>query len=140
MPARNVLNTPLVTCCEDPLTGFYRDGCCNTGAEDIGLHLVCAEMTAEFLAFSKQRGNDLSTPQFGFPGLEPGDRWCLACGGGKRRSWRVSHLRSCWKPRTFRRSNSSRSKSCKRTPSSSQAGYRWRVDAGKILFARLRKC
>lgn len=77
MPARNVLNTPLETCCEDPMTGFYRDGCCNTGAEDVGLHLVCTEMTAEFLAFSKKRGNDLSTPQRGFPGLKPGDRWCL---------------------------------------------------------------
>ncbi len=77
MPARNVLNTLLTTCCEDPLTGFYRDGCCNTGAEDLGLHLVCAEMTADFLAFSKRRGNDLSTPQPGFAGLQPGDRWCL---------------------------------------------------------------
>jgi uncharacterized protein (DUF2237 family) len=62
-----------------PRTGFYRDGCCNTGPDDRGLHLVCAVMTAEFLAFSKARGNDLSTPfpASGFPGLKPGDRWCL---------------------------------------------------------------
>ena len=61
------------------MTGFYRDGCCNTGREDVGSHTVCAVMTAEFLAFSKSRGNDLSTPvpEFGFPGLKPGDRWCL---------------------------------------------------------------
>ena len=61
------------------MTGFYRDGCYNTGAEDLGSHTVCAVMTAEFLEFSKSRGNDLSTPvpEFGFPGLEPGDRWCL---------------------------------------------------------------
>lgn len=77
--ARNVLGTPLETCCSDPVTGFYRDGCCNTGPGDAGLHLVCAVMTAEFLAFSKARGNDLTTPfpEFGFPGLTPGDRWCL---------------------------------------------------------------
>jgi uncharacterized protein len=61
------------------MTGFYRDGCCNTGAEDVGSHTVCVLATAEFLAFSKSRGNDLSTPvpDFGFPGLKPGDRWCL---------------------------------------------------------------
>ena len=61
------------------MTGFYRDGCCNTGADDAGLHLVCAEMTDEFLEFSVERGNDLVTPmpQFGFPGLKAGDRWCL---------------------------------------------------------------
>ena len=77
--ARNVLGDPLVPCSHDPLTGFYRDGCCNTGGQDRGLHLVCAVMTAEFLRFSKARGNDLSTPhpEFGFPGLKPGDRWCL---------------------------------------------------------------
>lgn len=77
--ARNVLGTELATCSLDPVTGFYRDGCCNTGAEDLGLHLVCAVMTAEFLKFSASRGNDLSTPrpEFGFPGLKPGDRWCL---------------------------------------------------------------
>lgn len=77
--ARNVLGTPLELCSLQPRTGFYRDGCCNTGPEDIGSHTVCAEMTAEFLAFSKAAGNDLSTPrpEFGFSGLVPGDRWCL---------------------------------------------------------------
>lgn len=77
--ARNVLGGLLASCSTDPLTGFYRDGCCNTGAEDMGRHLVCAEMTTEFLAFSKARGNDLSTPrpEYRFPGLKAGDRWCL---------------------------------------------------------------
>jgi hypothetical protein len=80
--ARNVLGDPLVPCSHEPLTGFYRDGCCNTGGQDQGLHLVCAVMTAEFLAFSKGAGNDLSTPreEWGFPGLKPGDRWCLCMG------------------------------------------------------------
>ncbi len=78
-PSINVLGGVLLPCSTEPVTGFYRDGCCNTGAEDIGLHTVCAVMTAEFLLFSKSRGNDLSTPmpQYGFAGLEPGDRWCL---------------------------------------------------------------
>jgi len=77
--AKNVLGTDLQTCSEVPLTGFYRDGCCNTGAEDIGLHIVCAYMTQEFLDFSKSVGNDLSTPipSFNFPGLKPGDQWCI---------------------------------------------------------------
>lgn len=77
--ARNVLGGPLEPCSTDPMTGFYRDGCCNTGPSDAGLHLVCAEMTDEFLAFSKARGNDLSTPNamFGFEGLTEGARWCL---------------------------------------------------------------
>jgi uncharacterized protein (DUF2237 family) len=77
--ARNVLGGPLALCSDDPVTGFYRDGCCNTGREDVGSHTVCAVMTAEFLAFSKERGNDLSTPmpEFEFRGLKPGDRWCL---------------------------------------------------------------
>jgi uncharacterized protein (DUF2237 family) len=77
--AKNVLGTPLRTCSTDPMTGFFRTGCCDTGADDLGLHIVCAEMTAEFLTFSASRGNDLSTPNpwFGFPGLRPGDRWCL---------------------------------------------------------------
>lgn len=77
--AKNVLGTDLQTCSTEPLTGFYRDGCCNTGAGDAGVHVVCAEMTAEFLDFSKSSGNDLSTPvpMFQFPGLQPGDRWCL---------------------------------------------------------------
>jgi uncharacterized protein len=78
-PSRNVLGGVLETCSIQPMTGFFRNGCCDTGPEDIGSHTVCAVMTAEFLAFSKSRGNDLSTPrpEFGFPGLQPGDRWCL---------------------------------------------------------------
>lgn len=77
--ARNVLGGPLLPCSVAPLTGFFRDGCCNTAPEDAGLHTVCAQMTAEFLAFSRRMGNDLSTPrpEFGFAGLKPGDRWCL---------------------------------------------------------------
>ncbi len=77
--ARNVLGEPLEACSIKPTTGFYRDGCCNTGPEDVGSHTVCAVMTAGFLEFSKSRGNDLSTamPEFDFPGLKPGDRWCL---------------------------------------------------------------
>ena len=77
--ARNVLGGELIPCSLDPLTGFYRNGCCETGPHDLGLHTVCAVMTEAFLAYSKAAGNDLSTPQpaFGFPGLLPGDRWCL---------------------------------------------------------------
>jgi uncharacterized protein (DUF2237 family) len=77
--AKNVLGTDLQSCSTDPMTGYYRDGCCNTGAGDMGVHVVCAQMTAEFLAFSQSRGNDLITPhpEFEFPGLSPGDRWCL---------------------------------------------------------------
>lgn len=77
--ARNVLGGMLLPCSMAPLTGFFRDGCCNTDENDIGLHTVCAEMTAEFLAFSRANGNDLSTPrpEYGFAGLSPGDRWCL---------------------------------------------------------------
>lgn len=77
--ASNVLGTALQPCGFDPVTGFYRDGCCHTGPGDSGLHTVCAEMDAEFLAFSRARGNDLSTPipEYDFPGLRPGDRWCL---------------------------------------------------------------
>src|SRR5215470_3668167 len=76
---RNVLGERLDVCSINPMTGFFRDGCCDTGQEDIGSHTVCAVMTAAFLEFSKSRGNDLSTPmpEFGFPGLKPGDRWCL---------------------------------------------------------------
>jgi uncharacterized protein len=76
---RNVFGDPLASCSEQPLTGFYRTGCCHTGPEDAGLHTVCVEVSSAFLAFSEARGNDLSTPrpEFGFPGLRPGDRWCL---------------------------------------------------------------
>ena len=78
----NVVGGDLLECSADPLTGFYRDGCCGTGPEDVGSHTVCALVTTEFLEFSKRAGNDLSTPQlvFGFPGLDPGDRWCLCAG------------------------------------------------------------
>ena len=77
--ARNVLGGRLQTCSVDPKTGFYRDGCCHTGPNDQGKHLVCVVMTDEFLAFSKEQGNDLSTPipQYNFPGLNDGDQWCL---------------------------------------------------------------
>ena len=76
---RNVLGEALAPCSSDPLTGFFRNGYCATGPEDAGRHVVCCEMTAEFLAFSKSRGNDLTTPhpEWAFPGLKPGDRWCL---------------------------------------------------------------
>ncbi len=79
LTARNVLGEPLEICSIKPMTGFYRDGCCNTGQEDIGSHTVCAVMTSAFLEFSKSHGNDLSTPipELGFPGLKAGDRWCL---------------------------------------------------------------
>ena len=77
--ARNVFGAPLACCCTSPLTGFNRDGYCHTGPHDLGSHTVCAEMTAAFLDFSRRHGNDLVTPrpEFGFPGLRPGDRWCL---------------------------------------------------------------
>jgi len=78
-PSRNVLGGPLLVCSVDPMTGFFRNGCCDTAPEDTGSHTVCAVMTDEFLAFSKAAGNDLSTPhpEFGFPGLKAGDHWCL---------------------------------------------------------------
>ncbi|MCB0995356.1 MAG: DUF2237 domain-containing protein [Acidimicrobiales bacterium] len=77
--ATNVEGGPLEPCSLDPLTGFYRNGCCDTGGDDVGVHVVCAVMTDDFLEFSRSRGNDLSTPrpEFGFSGLVPGDRWCL---------------------------------------------------------------
>ncbi len=77
--AKNVLGGTLVPCSMDPLTGYFRTGCCDTGAGDVGVHVVCAQVTAEFLAFSRDRGNDLITPvpYYNFPGLKPGDRWCL---------------------------------------------------------------
>jgi uncharacterized protein len=83
--ARNVLGGELEPCSNEPVTGFFRNGCCETGPHDLGLHTVCAVMTAEFLAYSKHAGNDLSTPQPGsnFPGLKPGDRWCLCAGRWK---------------------------------------------------------
>jgi uncharacterized protein (DUF2237 family) len=79
MTSLNVLGTPLVACSFDPITGYFRDGCCNTNAQDQGTHVVCARVTAEFLAYSLARGNDLITPrpEARFAGLKPGDRWCL---------------------------------------------------------------
>jgi uncharacterized protein len=84
--ARNVLGGRLELCCTSPMTGFYRTGRCETGPDDLGVHSVCVEVTAEFLAYSKAVGNDLSTPQmgFGFPGLVPGDRWCLCAARWKQ--------------------------------------------------------
>jgi uncharacterized protein len=75
----NIYGEPLQPCCEQPKTGFFRDGCCNTSAADVGSHTVCVEVTMEFLEYSRFRGNDLSTPlpEFGFAGLKPGDKWCL---------------------------------------------------------------
>ncbi|MDP2817756.1 MAG: DUF2237 domain-containing protein [Polaromonas sp.] len=79
MTAKNVLGTELLPCSYDPLTGYFRDGCCNTDESDLGSHLVCVRVTPEFLAFSAERGNDLATarPEYRFAGLQPGDRWCL---------------------------------------------------------------
>ncbi len=92
---RNVLGGPLETCSLRPRTGFFRDGCCNTGPDDFGLHVVCAQMTAEFLAFSREQGNDLTTPmpELGFPGLVPGDRWCICAG-----RWREALDAGCAPP------------------------------------------
>lgn len=90
--SQNVLGGRLETCSLDPRTGFTRTGCCETGPQDVGSHTVCAEMTAEFLAFSKSRGNDLSTPhpEWGFAGLKPGDRWCLCAP-----RWQEAFLAGC---------------------------------------------
>jgi uncharacterized protein (DUF2237 family) len=90
--SRNVLGTQLQTCSTDPVTGFFRDGCCETGPTDRGRHIVCAVMTDHFLAFSKASGNDLSTPmpQYRFPGLKAGDRWCLCL-----ERWREAHKAGC---------------------------------------------
>ena len=90
--ARNVIGEPLEPCSTAPMTGFFRDGCCNTSAEDRGSHTVCAVVTDDFLAFSRARGNDLSTamPRFGFPGLKAGDRWCL-CAPRWQEAFAVGH-------------------------------------------------
>jgi len=84
----NVLGEPLEPCSTDPMTGWFRDGCCETGRDDRGRHIVCAVVTEAFLSFSKSRGNDLSTPrpEYNFPGLTPGDRWCLCL-----ERWREAH-------------------------------------------------
>ncbi len=93
--AKNVLGGPLQTCSTKPLTGFYRDGCCNTGEEDLGLHLVCTQVTAAFLAHQREVGNDLITPvpHYHFPGLKPGDRWCLCV-----QRWKQSLEAGCAAP------------------------------------------
>lgn len=90
--ARNVLGGLLTACSHDPLTGFYRDGCCHTGPEDRGVHTVCAIMTEAFLEYSRRLGNDLITPrpEWGFPGLKPGDRWCLCAD-----RWEEARLAGC---------------------------------------------
>jgi uncharacterized protein len=85
---RNVLGEPLEPCGTDPVTGFFRDGSCTTGPEDLGSHTVCAVVTAEFLRFQQETGNDLSTPrpEYAFPGLQPGDRWCVVAA-----RWRLAY-------------------------------------------------
>jgi uncharacterized protein (DUF2237 family) len=89
VPDRNVIGSELQPCGQDPVTGFYRDGCCHTGPEDIGSHTICAVVTAEFLEHQSQIGNDLQTPMamYGFPGLKPGDRWCVTAA-----NWLRAHL------------------------------------------------
>jgi uncharacterized protein (DUF2237 family) len=88
MSERNVLGTPLEACSLDPLTGFHRDGCCRTGPEDLGSHTICAVVSGEFLEYQREIGNDLSTPvpEYAFPGLNPGDRWCVTA-----RNWLRAH-------------------------------------------------
>ena len=100
----NVFGETLESCSEDPVTGFFRDGCCNTSDQDVGSHTVCVQVTQEFLEFSRFRGNDLSTPQpdFGFPGLQPGDRWCLCA-----ERWREAHAAGM-APRVYLRSTHER--------------------------------
>jgi uncharacterized protein (DUF2237 family) len=95
MADRNVVGGALEPCGTEPLTGFYRDGCCSTGPEDVGLHSICAVVTAEFLAHQRSIGNDLSTPmpQFRFPGLTPGDRWCVTAA-----NWLRAHSEGCAAP------------------------------------------
>ena len=89
-PGRNVLGGPLRACSYDPVTGYFRDGCCRTREDDTGLHVVCVRVTADFLAYSMHQGNDLSTPrpEWRFPGLQPGDRWCL-CAERWLEAWRA---------------------------------------------------
>lgn len=94
-PDANVVGGALLPCSSAPLTGFYRDGCCSTGPEDVGSHTVCAVMTEAFLVFSRSAGNDLSTPrpEWGFPGLQPGDRWCVCAA-----RWLEAHRAGCAPP------------------------------------------
>ncbi|PQM50464.1 DUF2237 family protein [Mycolicibacter virginiensis] len=95
MPDRNVLGGPLEPCGSDPITGFYRDGCCSSGPEDIGRHTICAVVTGEFLEHQRSIGNDLSTPMpaYRFPGLVPGDRWCVTA-----LNWLRAHRDGCAAP------------------------------------------
>ncbi|MBM3659341.1 MAG: DUF2237 domain-containing protein [Actinobacteria bacterium] len=95
MTERNVLGGALEPCGFDPMTGFYRDGCCNTGPEDLGSHTICAVVTADFLDHQRSIGNDLGTPMpmYHFPGLNPGDRWCVTA-----RNWVRAHLDGCAAP------------------------------------------
>lgn len=97
IPAKNILAEELVPCGMDPITGFYRDGCCDTGPEDAGSHTVCVEVSEEFLSFTASVGNDLSTPipAYGFPGLKAGDRWCL-CASRWLQAYEAGHA-----PRVF---------------------------------------
>ena len=92
---RNVLGGPLEPCGTDPVTGFFRDGCCSTGPEDLGAHTICAVVTREFLEHQRSIGNDLMTPmpQYRFPGLVPGDRWCVTA-----RNWAIAHADGCSAP------------------------------------------
>ncbi len=94
-PDVNVVGGVLLACSNDPLTGFYRDGCCGTGPEDVGSHTVCVVTTPHFLEFSAMAGNDLSTPRpdWGFPGIEPGDRWCICAA-----RWLEAHRAGCAPP------------------------------------------
>ena len=91
-PSRNVMGGPLDICSSKPMTGFFRNGCCDTSPEDVGSHTVCVVLTEDFLAFSSRAGNDLSTPvpEWGFPGLQPGDRWCLCAS-----RWLEAHRAGC---------------------------------------------
>lgn len=100
----NVFGEPLDDCSRNPLTGFFRDGCCNTSSQDGGSHTVCVEMTPEFLAFSRDRGNDLSTPrpELGFPGLQPGDRWCL-CAARWLEAYQKDAAPRVWLTRTHKK-------------------------------------
>ncbi len=100
----NVFGEPLDDCSRNPLTGFFRDGCCNTSQQDAGSHTVCVELSAEFLEFSRLRGNDLSTarPELGFPGLKPGDRWCL-CAARWLEAYEANAAPRVWLTRTHQR-------------------------------------
>ncbi|MEZ5167804.1 MAG: DUF2237 domain-containing protein [Acidimicrobiales bacterium] len=117
--ARNVLGGPLAECGRDPVTGFFRDGCCNTSDEDHGSHTVCTTVTARFLEFSRGAGNDLSTPrpEWGFPGLKPGDGWCVCAARWLEAALAVKPRLYAWRPPMSGPSRSCRSRCCEPTPS-----------------------